>query len=489
MSTVSIARTARRLAAEHPAWMLLRSGDAAAAITLLGQHLGQDTRRLPEADLVERLEDDIAELRRQGFTLPHSAGPQVSEWLRDGVLVRRPGARADGGTGPEQLELSDGALAAITFVAGLAGPHPVATPTRLSIVLDALRDLAVAVEPDPEARLSALRAERARLDAEIESVRRGGATPLGPASAAERAREILALTAGIPADLLRVRTALTTADAELRRGLTESGPARDAFVDDVFRGVDHLAETPAGRSLTDLGAVLDAGEHDAVAHVTQLLKAPGAAAELTPAEVAALRGLVGDLRAATDDTTGTMTALRRALQRAARSGDLPQEQALAGQLREAEATALELADEVPLHTPTRLTLKLGAVSPASPAGIRPHDPADDRPAPLVRPRPPSADAPTDLAALRALARSAEIDEDELRGNVNDVVARRGSATVGDVLRAHPATQGLASVVGLLSLAERHGRREGDSEDITWSGARGNLRRARVPRHRFEEPVP
>lgn len=487
MSTVPIARTARRLAAEHPAWMLLRSGDAAAAITLLGQHLGQATRHLPETDLVERLEGDIAELRRQGFTLPHSAGPQVSEWLRDGILVRHPGIRADDGS--HLLELSDGALAAISFVTRLIDPHPVATPTRLSIVLDALRDLARTTEPDPAARLDALRAERARLDAEIDRLRTGTAAPPDPEHTAERAREILALTSGIPADLLRVRNTLTETDAELRRSLTESSPTRDAFVDDVFRGVDHFAETPAGRNLTEFRARLDAGEHDATTHVTQLLRAPGTTSALTPDEVAALRRIIPDLRTATDDATNTLTTLRRALQRAARTGNLPQEQALSEKLRAAETTALELADAIPPHTPTRLTLKLGSVTPSSPAGIRPHDPADDRPAPLVRPRPPAADAPTDLAALRALARSAEIDEDELRGNVNDVVARRGTATVGEVLRAHPATQGLASIVGLLTLAERHGRRDAGSEDVAWQGARGSLRRARVPRHRFEEPVP
>ncbi|GAB4084866.1 DUF3375 domain-containing protein [Myceligenerans cantabricum] len=489
MSTVSTARTARRLAAEHPAWMLLRSRHAAGAVALLGRHLARGTRRIGENELVTRLEDDIAELRRQGFELAHSARPQVTEWLRDGVLVRRPTVRPDGAPGPEQLELSDGGLAAVTFVARLARPHPVATPTRLAIVLDALRDLADAAETDPEARLAALRAQRDRLDTEIDRVRRGAAPPLHPADAAERAREVLALATDIPADLLRVRATLAATDAELRRGLTESSRTRDAFVDDVFRGVDHLAETPAGRNIAGLGDVLDAGEHDAVEHVTRLLRAPGTAAELTPSEVNALRRLVPELRAATDDATGTMTALRRALQRAARSGDLPQEQALAGRLREAEATALELADDVLPQVPTRLTLRLGAVAPASPAGLRPHDPADDRPAPLVRPRPPAPGAPADLSALRALARSAEIDEDELRGNVNDVVTRQGTATIGEVLRAHPATQGLASVVGLLSLAERHGRRGSGSEDIAWPGATGSLRNARIPRHRFEEPVP
>ncbi|GAA1876218.1 DUF3375 family protein [Myceligenerans crystallogenes] len=501
MGTVSTARTARRLAGEHPAWLLLRSTDAAAAVALLGRHLARGTRHLSEADLVARLEDEIAELRRQGFDLAPSARSQVAEWLRDGILVRRPCVTPDGPHAPgqpeqieqiEQIELSDGGLAAVAFVARLARPHPVATPARLAIVLGALRDLADDAEPDPETRLAALRARRARLDAEIDAVRHGTVTPLAPGDAAERAREILALAADVPADLLRVRADLTSADAGLRRELTASGPTRDAFVDDVFRGVDHLGDTPAGRGLTAFGDLLDDGEHDAVAHVTRLLQAPGATAELTSGEVAALRRLVADLRAATDEATGTMTALRRALQRAARSGDLPLERALAGLLREAEAAALELADDVPPHTPTSLVLKLPAVAPVSPSGVVPHDPADDRPAPLVRPRPAApagSGAPVDLAALRALARAAEIDDDELRGYVNDVVARRGAATIGEVLRVHPATQGLASIIGLLALAERHARRTGEAEDVAWPGPDGTFRHARLPRHRFEEPVP
>lgn len=489
MSTVSTARAARRLAGEHPAWSLLRSQDAAASVALLGRHLARSTRRLSEATLVTRLDDDIAALRRQGFDVP-GARSQIDTWLRDGVLVRRPGVGVDGTPGPEQLELSDGGLAAVAFVARLARPHRTATPTRLSIVLGALRDLARDVETDPELRLAALRAERDRIDAEIDRVRHGtGVTAADPAETAERVREVLALAADIPADLLRVRAALTESDAELRRELTASGPARDAFVDDVFRGVDHLAETPSGSGLARFRAVLDAGEHDAVDQVTRLLRAPGAA-ELTSTEAGALRRLLPELRGATDDATDTMTTLRRALQRAARSGGLPREQALAGLLRDVEATALELADDIPPTTTTRVTLRLGAVAPLSPGGVALHDPADVRPAPLVRPRPAAAGRGTDLATLRTLARAAEIDDDELRGNVNEVVTRRGSATIGDVLAAHPATQGLASVVGLLSLAGRHGlREEGRTEDVVWPAPDGTLRHARLPRHRFEEPVP
>src|SRR5690606_33279662 len=89
-----------------------------------------------------------------------------------------------------------------------------------------------------------------------------------------------------------------------------------------------------------------------------------------------------------------------------------------------------------------------------------------------------------IEELRALAREVEIDFDELTANVNDVLAGRPTASVGEVLSAHPATQGVASVVGLLSMAADHGTREDGVETLGWTGGDGRGRRANVERYCF-----
>ncbi|MCT4574371.1 DUF3375 domain-containing protein, partial [Bacillus thuringiensis] len=54
--------------------------------------------------------------------------------------------------------------------------------------------------------------------------------------------------------------------------------------------------------------------------------------------------------------------------------------------------------------------------------------------------------------LEDLVRSNDIDIVGLTGTVNAVRGHAGQATIADVLREHPAQQGLASVIGLMFLA-------------------------------------
>jgi hypothetical protein len=478
------ARGVRALLQEHPAWVLLRSRNAAAAVVLLDRNLGASRRRLPVEQLADRIDDDLPELRRAGFELPYSGYFYVSEWIDEGVLVRRRAAQTGGEPGAETLELSDGALLAIRFVSRLNKPHPAVTPSRLGAVLDGLHALASEADPDPEARLAALLEERAALDARIERARRGDDDVLPPDAAAERAREILALAGDIPADLARVRTELERTDRELRRRLLESDGSRDTFLDDIYRGVDHLAESEAGRGLVAFRELLRQAQHAAQDDVGRVLDT----VHLAPAEASALRRLLPTLQDAADELTDTMAVLRRALQRMVRSGELPAERALRRLLGQAQDAALAAAPELTPGTEMRFTLPLGAVTPLSVGGFQPHNPGgEDAEAPTAAPAlPPRA---VSLTALRALARDSEIDVDELRGHVNERVSADGRATVASVLAAHPATQGAASVVGLLTLAEQHGVATGNSEDVNWRSSRGVVRRAVLPQNQFEEHVP
>lgn len=119
-----------------------------------------------------------------------------------------------------------------------------------------------------------------------------------------------------------------------------------------------------------------------------------------------------------------------------------------------------------------------------------HDPREFDVGPALE---DAAVATVDMAALRALARETEIDFTELRENVNRTLEGKdgapASATVADVLELHPATQGVASVVGLLSLAAQHGQVDPDAVDLLrWPAAAG-MHSAHVIRHRFTERLP
>ncbi len=60
--------------------------------------------------------------------------------------------------------------------------------------------------------------------------------------------------------------------------------------------------------------------------------------------------------------------------------------------------------------------------------------------------------------------------------------------MAQVLTEHPATQGgLASVIGLLSLAERHATRTTDTELLRWRSVSGVDRAAYAPRYVFTTP--
>ena len=82
----------------------------------------------------------------------------------------------------------------------------------------------------------------------------------------------------------------------------------------------------------------------------------------------------------------------------------------------------------------------------------------------------------------------EIDMVELEDAVAASVARRGVATVAQVLEDSPATQGLASVIGLLLLARRRGQVVDGVEHVTWISKVGRERAASVPRFLFTSEV-
>ena len=468
---------------EHDAaWRLLRADNSPIVAGLLGVHLGGDERRVDAEELYERLDADLGRLRDQGLTLPLSAKGYCAQWRTAGFLVRRPSSEARG----ETLELSPDAIAGIRFLQTRAAPQSSVTESRLASLAAQVRRLAIDTDPDVSVRIALLEEEVEALERRIESMRSGDDVALDPDRALERIRDVLTQAADVPDDFARVRAEFEGLNASLRQKIVESDVSQAAVVDEVFRGIDHISESDAGRSFAAFSQlVLDPALGAAFEADIRRVLDRSFARELTHDERRTLRGFLTTLKGRSAEIHDVITLFARALRRYVQSQDYQRDRVLRTLLREAQHAGVAAAVHTRPWQQTSLTLDLSAVSLSSVGAVDLFDPAEFAATGEV----PSQElAVASLEELRAIARETEIDFDELARNVNDLLAGSASCTVADVLARHPATQGVGSVVGLLALAAEQGTVDDEPEILSWHGSDGVPRAALVAAHRFTGAV-
>ncbi|MFC8680205.1 DUF3375 domain-containing protein [Microbacterium ureisolvens] len=471
-----------QLAEADAAWRLLRADRAPVIAGLLAVHLGGDERRIDSEELYERLDADLERLRAQGLTLPLSAKGYCAEWRAAGFLVRRPSSEARG----ETLELSPDAIASVRFLQGRAAPRSSVTESRLASLAAQVRRLAIDTDPDATARIALLEDEIEQIERRIASLRSGDEVAIDADRALERVRDVLAQAADVPDDFARVRAEFETLNASLRAKIVESDVSQAAVVDEVFRGIDHISESDAGRSFAAFSQlVLDPALGAAFEADIRRILDRSFVRELTTDERRALRGFLTTLKGRSAEIHDVITMFARALRRYVQSQDYQRDRVLRALLREAQHAGVAAAPHTRPWAPTSLTLDLSAVSFSSIGAVEAFDPAEfDATADV-----PSRDAAiASLEELRAMARETEIDFDELTLNINNVLADRPSCTVADVLARFPATQGVGSVIGLLAIAAEQGTVDDEPELLAWEGADGVARSALVAAHRFTGAV-
>ncbi len=470
------------LAERDAAWKLLRADNAPVIAGLLGMHLGGDERRLDAEELYERIDADLERLRAHGIALPLTGKGYCGEWRSAGFLVRRPSSETRG----ETLELSPDAIAGIRFLQGRAAPRSSVTESRLASLAAQVRRLAIDTDPDVSARIVLLEQEIEGIERRIESLRSGSEAALGAERALERVRDVVAQAAEVPDDFARVRAEFEALNTSLRAKIVESDVSQASVVDEVFRGIDHISESDAGRSFAAFAQlVLDPALGAAFEADIRRILDRGFARDLTSDERRALRSFLPTLKGRSAEIHDVITLFARALRRYVQSQDYQRDRVLRTLLREAQHAGVEASTHTRPWHPTALTLDLSAVVLSSVGAIDLHDPAEFAASEEILTQTPSF---ASLEDLRRTARETEIDFDELTRNVNDMLAEASSCTVADVLARYPATQGVGSVVGLLSIAAEQGIVDDEPEVLSWQGADGVVRAAIVAAHRFTGAV-
>nr|WP_296749874.1 DUF3375 domain-containing protein [Thioalkalivibrio sp.] len=460
------------------AWALLALDHAPAALGLLQVHLLDKERRLPSSILLERLRQDLEQLRAQGIDLPQTAEAYLGNWLRTGYLMRsfQPGASE------EEYELSASAVRALQFIQGLSERRAFATETRLSLVIDQLRQLAEQTETDPQVRIDALLRERARLDEEIEAVRSGRVEPLPEERALERTREILALAQELANDFRRVRDEFQTLNRSLREQIVENEGSRGEVLEKVFSGVDLVAESDAGRTfrafwrlLTDPEQTLDFEE------ALDRVLTRDFARRLDRRERRFLMQVTRVLLDNGGEVHEVFQQFARGLKQFVQSRAYQEQRRLNRLLRQAQRSALEVKEHFRPTDDIGHELHLTSANLRSLAQWQLHDPSLDRVEGGIA---TASQAEISLEAVGELLAQSEIDFRRLRQQVDALLARHEQVSVADVIEHYPAEQGLGTIVGLLALASREGIPSEVRDRVCWTGLDGVARCAHIPRIYF-----
>lgn len=455
-------------------------------------------------EFVSLVDIDLEDLRvRCGFEMNRSAEKYCEQWRADQYLIRKPLAQSK----QETYELSAGAFAAIRFAKGLVQPHHATTQSRLNTIITQISALALEIDGNEERRRDALLDERAKIDEQLKELEDGRYVAIDEAQAIERARDILSLAQEIPGDFVRVRNDFEQISRRLHETILNSEEGHADILEDLFNGVDQISSSPSGQSFRGFFDVLRSSElSEAVQDDVDAVLSNDRLDKLTPAERRALRVMLRSFQEQSQEVNEVKTSLSHGLRRFVQSREYMSDRELKRRLDRTLGKAHRVAEAHSLTRGTIIDLDLPMVRIGSVSKLRLRNPGDGRAERIETQS--QEDLPSlSLAELHAIARETEIDFNELRENVNSVfddiaseqlkMADGEPATsaqalpalsISQVLERRPATQGAASIVGLMILAFDHGRKADGAEEVHWKSLDGTDRRANVPRYEFFEKV-
>ena len=475
---------------EDIAWKLLRAKNAPVVIAILDAHLGGSNRRLTVQELESFVSVDIDELRlRTDLDLPRSAKAYCDTWREEGYLVRRPLLQ----TRQETYELSSGTLAAIAFSKRLIQPRRAATQSRLATIVTQINNLAQAMDKNEENRRKVLLEERARIDEKLRELDQGNYQAINSDLALEQAQDIVNLAQEIPRDFVRVRDDFEQLNNSLYATIINNEDGYRSVLEDIFSGVDQIAQSPSGRSFKGFFSLLrDAQLTEIVQDDIDVILESEFARELSSADRQFLRNLLGEFKGQSLEVNSVMTSFAQGLRRFVQNQDYLQDRVLKQLIDKALRRAGLVLEVTQVSTKLNTLLELSSVKLQAVSRYSLMNPFETRAEGALETMSEGLTTMT-LEELKEFVRETEVDFSELVNNVNLCLLKTNSdlpnaVSIAQVLEAFPATQGVASIVGLIFLAVEQGRICKEEETVFWLAKQGQKRFARIQRLEFFREV-
>jgi flagellar motility protein MotE (MotC chaperone) len=474
----------RALRENHAGWSLLRADTAPLALSFfMAAFTVPNRRNLGRQELIDTLDDVLFRVRE---SLGEKSFPKpASEYLDDWAHPEKAWLRKYYAEGRDEpvYDLTAATEDVVRWVESLEGREFVATQSRLTGIFALLKALVQGSETNPAVRLAELKAERDRIDAEMERVASGEVRVMPSSEALDHFQQLTGQAKDLLADFREVEQNFRALDREVRERIATWEGTQGELLEDIFANRQDIAGSLQGRTFQGLW---------------DYLMSPSQRAELLAlleraTRIEALQGTAGleslatmhqDWLPAVEQTQATVRRLSQQMRRLLDDKVFLENKRIITLIRSIEAHALALRDAPPREAVAEMPAQ--AVDVGLPF---------ERPlySPTGRTKVDDAVDIADDTALDADALFGQfaVDRQRLRGHIDALLETAEQASLADIVEAHPIEQGLAEVVGYFQLAAESPWAMVDGEQqqhLTWTLPDGQIKEALVERVIFVRPA-
>lgn len=429
------------------AWRLLRVDTAPLTLHVLGSIFVVDNvRTISETDLVARVDDllyavnAVAGGAEGRATYPRAARDYIDTWAspEQGWLRKF----YPDGQDEAHYDATVDVEKAYAFLIGLQARSFVGTQSRLSTLVELLREMVAGADDDPTVRLTQLRRKRDEIDAEIAAVAAGESPALDPIALLDRYQHFSGTARELLADFRSVEDNFRTLDRSIRADIAAWEGSKGELLDQIVGERHAISDSDQGRSFQAFhDFLLSRTRREELTDLLERLVALEAI-EVDPG----LARIHFDWLAAADRTQQTVRLLSEQLRRFLDDKVWLENRRVVELLRSIERSALALRDrpvagdlmEIDATSPTvLLPLERPLYAPPTFTGVESLVAVED-------------DEALDLGSL---FEQVYVDTTRLVTTIREALRAQDQVSLQTLLRDHPPTQGVAEIVAYLGLTE------------------------------------
>ena len=437
-----------QLKSRHSAWVLLSSRNAALVLSFLGRvFVDANASNLPSTTLVNELDDELFALNQRLAgadgepRFPRPARHYLDDWSapEKGWLRRFYPPDSD----EPHYDLTPAVETALAWVEDLRARTFIGSESRLTTIFELLRQMVYGADDNPAARLADLQRRRGAIDAEIEHLEAGDVVLADVVTQRDRYQQFARTARELLADFRQVESNFRDLDRGLREQIAMWEGSKGELLDDLFTNRSGITESDQGRSFRAFYDLLLSSERQTeLSELLDRLHGIDTIPDLDPR----LARVHYDWIDASERTQSTVRRLSEQLRRFLDDQVWMENRRVFDLIHSVETQALRLRDE----PDPRVTMELDATAVAM---VLPME------RPLYRRTRTTGLESGPLEAgvgdldHASLFEQLHVDRDALVRTILEQLGPRDAVRLDDVIAGHPLEQGLAELVGYLSLDE------------------------------------